>query len=290
MQFTITGYSTALFSTWYFVEELGVLFDGGDGIVSTLMHKARKVKHVFISHADRDHLTGLGQFLQLNAREGFPIIHYPADCGSFPAMEEFFSKFDPHVSDAVWKPIRDGEEIPIGKNHLVRAVRNGHVPITGNQDKSLSYKVVEQKNKLKPEFTDQNRKELNELIAAKGRDYVTEVVESEIFGFSGDTPVEDFGRWANTEVLIHEATFLADDDGASIKKHGNKHSKLDDVMEMASQSKIQKLILGHFSSRYSDEMILKQVANLKKKFGITIPIYCVLPGRTFRDILNQEPL
>ena len=59
MQLTITGYSTALFSTWYFVEEWGVLFDAGDGLISALLQKSRKIDHVFISHADRDHLTGL---------------------------------------------------------------------------------------------------------------------------------------------------------------------------------------------------------------------------------------
>ncbi len=39
MNLTITGYSTALFSTWYFIEELGILFDVGDGITSILLQK-----------------------------------------------------------------------------------------------------------------------------------------------------------------------------------------------------------------------------------------------------------
>lgn len=69
MQLTITGYSTALFSTWYFVEELGILFDCGDGVSAALLQKARKVEHVFISHADRDHLAGLLQFNQLLIHE-----------------------------------------------------------------------------------------------------------------------------------------------------------------------------------------------------------------------------
>lgn len=70
MNLTITAYSTALFSTWYFIEEWGVLFDAGDGMISALLQKSRKVDNVFISHADRDHLTGLLQFNQLNARPG----------------------------------------------------------------------------------------------------------------------------------------------------------------------------------------------------------------------------
>lgn len=87
MKLNIAGYSTALFSTWYFIEELGLLFDAGDGVTSSLLQKSRKIEHVFVSHADRDHLTGLLQLNQLNAREGFPKIFFPFSCGSFPAIE-----------------------------------------------------------------------------------------------------------------------------------------------------------------------------------------------------------
>ena len=79
MNYTITAYSTALFSTWIFIEELGLLFDAGDGVAAGLLQKSRKIKHVFISHADRDHLTGLMQLNQLNSRAGFPKIYYPKD-------------------------------------------------------------------------------------------------------------------------------------------------------------------------------------------------------------------
>ncbi|HVU94591.1 MAG TPA: hypothetical protein VHE34_05170 [Puia sp.] len=94
MQLTITGYSTALFSTWYFVEEWGVLFDAGDGLIPALLQKSRKTDHAFISHADRDHLTGLIQFNQLNARPGFPVMYYPKDAKFFPVLEAFSRQFD----------------------------------------------------------------------------------------------------------------------------------------------------------------------------------------------------
>jgi ribonuclease BN (tRNA processing enzyme) len=92
--YNISAYSTALFSTWIFIEELGLLFDAGDGLSASLLQKSRKIKQVFISHADRDHLTGLIQFNQLNAREGYPKIHYPSDSGSFPALMTFLHKFE----------------------------------------------------------------------------------------------------------------------------------------------------------------------------------------------------
>lgn len=39
MPLTITGYSTGLFATWYFIEELGILFDAGDGVSAGLTQK-----------------------------------------------------------------------------------------------------------------------------------------------------------------------------------------------------------------------------------------------------------
>ena len=152
MHLTITGYSTALFSTWYFIEEWGILFDAGEGLISALLQKSRKIDQVFITHADRDHITGLLQFLQLNARPGLPNIHYPKDSGSFPALETFSKKFDPHVARTVWTPITEGDEIAITKDLFIRPLRNGHVPVDQHIIKSLGYLVVQSRKKLRPEF------------------------------------------------------------------------------------------------------------------------------------------
>src|ERR1700760_2844977 len=141
MQLTITAYSTALFSTWYFIEEWGILFDAGDGVTSALLQKSRKIDHVFISHADRDHLTGLLQFNQLNARPGFPVMYFPKDATSFAALEAFSKKFDKQVERTVWTPVTEGDEIAIAKDLLVLPIRNGHVPVEPSVIKSLGYLV-----------------------------------------------------------------------------------------------------------------------------------------------------
>src|ERR1700753_1675219 len=140
---TITAYSTALFSTWYFIEEWGVLFDAGDGMISALLQKSRKIDNVFISHADRDHITGLLQFNQLNARPGYPMIYYPKDSLSFPALESFSKQFDPHVSDTIWAPVSAGEEIWIAKDLCVTPFRNSHIPAKPPLLKSIGYQVVQ---------------------------------------------------------------------------------------------------------------------------------------------------
>ena len=204
---TISGFSTALFSTWYFVDELSLLFDCGDGTCSGLLQKSRKVKHVFISHADRDHVAGLLQFSQLNSRPGLKI-YYPKDAGTFPALEEFTAKFDPHVSGAEWIPVIGGQEIQIRNDAVVRAVENSHIKTDGVQVKSLSYFVEHRARKLRPELKDKTGAEIAQLRKDLGEDAISTVNCSSIIAYSADTPIELDGRYNEVETLIHEATFL----------------------------------------------------------------------------------
>lgn len=290
MKLTITGYSTALFATWYFVEELGLLFDAGDGVTSSLLQKARKIEHAFISHADRDHLTGLVQFNQLNARPGAPRIYYPYHSGSFPAMAEFTSKFDPHVKGTLWQGIQAEEHIPVKEGYFVKSTRNNHVSVGAEIFKSLSYTVYQLKSKLKAEYLHLSQNEVKGLIEQLGKDKMTEQVRTNVLAYSGDTPVHDAERWNNTKILIHEATFLDKSEQESHNKQRNLHSNLEEVIEMAAQLNIEVLLLGHFSSRYSDEQIEERIKQLCKHYGIRIPVYCVLPGKVHRDILAGVPV
>ncbi|MCE7992976.1 MAG: RNAse Z [Roseivirga sp.] len=289
MKLTINGYSTALFATWFFVDELALLFDAGDGIASGLTQKARKVKNVFISHADRDHLAGLLAFNQLNARPGAPTIHYPKDCGSFPALESFSKKFDPHVSGTIWSPIKEYEEISLRGDVYVQAFPNEHIQVGHPDTKSLSYKVFETRRKLKPEFTGLAGLEIKKIIEEHGRDFTTDLLKTNRLSYSGDTPI-NYELWDGSEVLIHEATFLGGPEDAKIETHGNRHSLLEDVIKMVSEIKVGKLILSHFSSRYSPEQIDGRIRKLCKEFKLTIPVYRLLPGEIHRDILRENPV
>jgi ribonuclease Z len=287
---TISGYSTALFSTWYFVEELGLLFDCGDGLTSALLQKSRKIDHVFISHADRDHLTGLLQFNQLNAREGLPVIHYPRDSGSFPALRDFSVNFDPHVSGARWTPLIDGDKVWIKKDTYVQALKNNHVPADENVYKSLGYKVVSVKNKLKPEYVALPPAEIKKTIETLGKEASYISVETIQLSYSGDTPPENFEYWDHSKILIHEATFLGGEEDKHIYAHGNKHSTLNDVLRSVSEINIECLILGHFSSRYSNDQIDYSIKTLCKKYKIKVPVYRLLPGQTSINILSATPI
>lgn len=288
--FTITGYSTALFSTWYFIEELGILLDAGDGVSSGLLQKSRKVTHVFVSHADRDHLTGLLQFNQLNARLTHPIICYPHHAGSFPAMEQFSKKFDYQLAGQLWIPIKDKAEVIVGKDIVVEAVRNNHIEVAAHITKSLGFKIYNTKTKLKPEIASLPQEQIKKLMMEGDKSALTVEVRTNLLTYSGDTPVDDYERWNNSKVLIHEATFLGGEEDAKLTPHSNKHSTLEEVIRMVAEINVETLILGHFSSRYSAELIDERIRQLCKTYKIKIPVYRVLPGQIHRNILNETPV
>ncbi|MFK8055205.1 MAG: MBL fold metallo-hydrolase [Saprospiraceae bacterium] len=290
MPYNITSYSTGLYYTWINVEELNLLVDAGDGAAAGLLQKSRKIKNVFITHPDRDHLNGLPQFVQLNAREGYPKIYHPQDSGSFPAMSSFLRQFDPHVPTTDWIGIADGSRVEIKKDVIVEAIRNEHVKAPIGVHKSLSYKVFERKKKLKPEFLSKSSSEIKSIVELHGRDFITNESETNIISFSGDTPVDDYSKWDGSKVLIHESTFLKNEGDAQIESRGNKHSRIDEVIKMASEISVEQLILTHFSSRYSKSDIDASVRKLSKEYGLQIPIFIVYPGEIKRDILNGIPV
>ncbi len=288
-QLTISGYSTALFATWYFVDELSLLLDCGDGVCAGLLQKSRKVKHVFISHADRDHLAGLLQFSQLNSRPGLKI-YYPRDSGSFPALERFTTKFDPQVSGAQWIPIGSGEEVQLRDDIVVRTLENRHVKTVAGQLKSLSFFIENRSLKLRPELVGKTGSEIAQLRKNHGQEAISTEHRSSLLAYSADTPIEMDGRYNDVETLIHEATFLRDDEIDPDNPRRNRHSSLEQVLTMVAESNVKRLILGHFSSRYDDADIDQAIRQGCDQRGITIPVYRLLPGQRVTNVLEQENL
>ncbi|WP_269541195.1 MBL fold metallo-hydrolase [Cerasicoccus fimbriatus] len=283
MRPNITASSTALFSTWVFIENFGVLLDAGDGVSASLGQKSRKVRHVFVTHADRDHICGLLQLNQLNARDGIPAIYFPKDCGSFPALKEFFSKFDPQSGVATWTGLQAGESIKLKGELFVEARTSLHV-VSGDLCKALDYTICSSRRTLKADYRDLPGKEIAALREANGEEAITEMRTEKLIGYSGDAPELEPKHWEGVRILIHEATFLETETAR------NSHSNLPQVLRAASQLQLEALILIHFSARYSkeeiDAAILAQAASLSPSF----PIYAVYPGEVKTDILASVPL
>ncbi len=291
MNLEISGSSTALYSTFWMIEPLGLLFDCGDGAASFLQQKGRKVRLIACSHADRDHLSGLLQFVQVNSRPGAPTIFYPKDSGSFPALQDFQSRFDPHVAtEAKWVGIDSGDRIPLRNGWYLEAYYNRHSPHEGGATKSLSFSLISERRKLKAEYQDLSSPEIGKLHQEMGEDVISEVIKETILTYSADTPLERPEFWRNPRILIHEATFLSEDT-ANSGGQKDRHAVLNEVIEMATQiPNLHKLVLGHFSCRYDRHRIHEAIASAATEHKLKIPIYGVAPGEAKWRIFSGEPL
>ena len=283
MNLTITAASTALFSTWVFVEELGLLLDAGDGVSAALTQKTGKIKNVFVSHADRDHVCGLLQLHQLNARDGKPAIHYPKDAGTFPALRDFVTRFDPQSGPATWSPLDDDQIIPLDNGYSITAHPSPHIVVEG-QVKALGYTLEHTRKRLKQAFQGLPGKEIAEKKKELGEDAVMEQVVTKPLGYSGDTPALDPTIWQGVEVLLHEATFL------NSQTTRGQHSNLEQVIHTATSLDLEALVLMHFSARYKPDEIAAAIKHHANEHRPPFPIHAILPSQVHHNILAQQPV
>ncbi|MFT4638956.1 MAG: ribonuclease Z [Verrucomicrobiales bacterium] len=214
----------------------------------------------------------------MNGRGNLPRILYPADCGSFDALAEFSRAFDPHQEGAPeWVPVRVGDRVPIGKGRFLSVLPNEHSEAACRQTKSVSYRVEEERRRLRPEHAALIGPEIGALKKAQGEDAVTTVACRPLLGYSGDATFSNGELWESVPVLIHEATFLGD-----VKTEGlaqkHRHCVLSDVVAMAARLPVETLILGHFSTRYSHEQIIEAVGEECERSQFQGRVAHVLPG------------
>lgn len=276
MTISIKGYSTAMFATWFFINELDLLLDAGDGITAGLMQKSKKIKHAFISHADRDHLTGLLQLNQLVAdKPGALNIYHPECSGSFNALKVFTKNFDPHVAGANWIGINAGDMINIKTGFKVKVLPSRHLPGTGDLSKSFSFIIYRCKQKLLKQYEQLSPQA---LIDIKKHTEISEEVLEPLLGYSADSPVETDGRWNDVPILIHECTFLNRDGNIQNVTKANLHSALPELAEMLSASNNKHVILSHFSTRYSYQQIDEAINTYKERYPRLSDIRILYPG------------
>lgn len=91
-------------------------------------------------------------------------------------------------------------------------------------------------------------------------------------------------RWLSGSALAKEADLLVHDAQYTPEeyklKQGWGHSAMEDVLQFARLTNVKKLLLSHHDPMHSDEMLHTIEAQLKKKFGTTIPFELAVEGTT----------
>ncbi len=285
----IAVFSTPLVSTWVLDDTRRILFDAGDGVSAMLDARVHRIRAVALTHAHRDHCSGLLQLLNLTGETGDMSVMYPESSGALRALTGFLANFDSRSTGKVkWLPTGPGSEIPIEpERHFIRAFPTEHYPKQeASRHLSLGYQVVRMVDKLKPELSGLSRPELDALRLQHGREYITQTVEDILLSVTGDTTPLDPSIFAGSRVLLHECTFLDIEESRDMAKRGHPHSALDDVIRTAADADVDYLGLYHISRRYEDSTILQTVRERASSARLRCSVSVALPGRLYDDLFS----
>ncbi len=244
------------------------LIDCGEGTQMQLRkYKLRfsRIKHIFISHLHGDHcfgLAGLISTFRLLTRTEPLYIHAPKGlkevitlqmklANSWTDYPLIFHELTSTSSEKIYEDDKvEVHTIPLDHRIYTNGFLFKEKP---HERKLLPNKAAEHHidkayfKKLKQGFDVTNEK--GELI---NNELVTEVgVKPKSYAFCSDTKYNEaiLSLIKGVDLLYHEATFL--------ERHAHltektKHSTSKEAAQIAKRAKVEKLVLGHFSTRYND--------------------------------------
>ena len=260
------------------------LIDCGEGTqfrMNEFNIKRHKINRIFISHLHGDHFFGLFGVLTslaMNDRTEPMYIYSPA--GLKDIIHTVFEK-SYYVSPfpIIFKELDTTQDALIFENDIltVRCFPLSHriptigfifkekpLPLNINPEKIAEYNLSIEDIK--------SIKNGNTFTTLSGKiipncELVMPPYKTRTFAYCSDTRYDEkiipFIR--KTDLLYHESTFMSD-----LTEHANLtgHSTTIQAAMIAKKASVQKLILGHFSSRYTDLNLL--LAEAKTVFPDTV--------------------
>ena len=248
---TIEGYSRAAVQSYWRIPELKLGFDLGGSPWSFM-----GTNTFFISHGHLDHMAALPVFVARRRMMKMepPTIYVPAE-----------------IHDQVWKmlnawrqldrgrmicnlvPASPGDEFELSRERVVTVFDTEHtVP-------SVGYVVWDRRWKLKDELVGTDEDEIRRRRL--GGEDVTREVRVPLVCYCGDTApggLDNYEPVYQSRVLITEMTFYRPDHRKE-KIHKFGHTHLDDIIERAERFENELIILAHFSTRYQENQVRREV-------------------------------
>ena len=239
----------------------GFLFDPGDGTQRQMVRAgvaATDVTRLFITHFHGDHCLGVPGVVQRMSLDRVPHTvhaHFPAEGAEYFERLRHASSFH-DVADVRAEPVVEPGVIAVGAFGRVEARRLDHtLPAYG-------YRLVE------PD----GRTMVPELLAARGihgrairdlrpplLDEVSVPRRGQRFAFVMDTRLCDgvFDLADGADLLVIESTYLHVDEALAVE-HG--HLTARQAAKVAAECGVRKLVLTHFSQRYTDPRLFHDEA------------------------------
>ncbi|MCR4392023.1 MAG: MBL fold metallo-hydrolase [Candidatus Acetothermia bacterium] len=269
----LIAYSKALYSTWMYYAPDRILFDCGEGVSIFLENRVFAIKHVFLSHGHADHISGLMGLINIrnNAmgdQEKELRVHYPAGSHFVSELIHYFARTNRRLQYHLeWIPLQPGDRVNLLPGRMPRYIE-AFATVHSRGEPSLGYNVAEVRRRLKPDYRGFSQDEILGLVRAGRKDEISEEYVQYLFSYGGDSVPLNPALVQGTEVLCHEATFLAEED-----RKEYKHATLWEAIEVARKAEVQKeLIAFHISSRYRGELaaVEREVAQKKLPFSVRL--------------------
>ena len=255
-----------------------LLIDAGEGMQIQLRkykHKFNKIKHIFISHLHGDHFYGLVGYLstlRLIGREKEVYIYAPVGLKEIMELQFKITKTDINyplffheLSSPNSQLILETDKFTVQTIPLEhRIYTNGYLIKEKPALRKLNMDAV----RLYPEIETWAYHNLK-----KGKDFIREdgtiipnnkltlpPPPSKSYAYCSDTMYKPdiIPLLKNVDLLYHEATFLEQHKELATK---TKHSTARQAAKIALDAGVNKLVLGHFSSRYPNENLFIKEAN-----------------------------
>ncbi len=249
---TVRGWSRAAVQSYWALPELKLLFDHG----AHSWDLAAGYPRLAITHAHPDHLAGLFSYLSTRnvmRQDKTQVFVPPSIVDDVRVILDAWTRLTRDKLQVELVPCAPGDRLPVGRNVSLAPFSTAHTIA------SQGYIVVEQRHKLKPDFLGRPGAEL--AAAKKSGIEITDAQDVDLFAYTGDTTIaafDDNPRLYDVKVLVMEATFVSEEPSADhARKFGHVH--LDDIVARAHLFKNECIVLAHFSTRLSREMILERV-------------------------------
>ncbi len=245
-----------------------MLIDCGEGTQMQLQRyklKKSKLTHIFITHVHGDHILGLpGLLLSMNLNKHEQPVNVYGPKELFEILNVFFKytetefsfplhyhSIDPNTTSIVMENLYFRvkafplfhrvptvgylfEERPILKKLNVAACQKLNIPFTHFNDIKLGKDYISEDGKTTP-----------------NEDLTFPAMRPISYAYCSDTNFDErvINAVEEADYLYHEATFLHEKLDRAIT---TMHTTAKQAGMVAKQARVNKLIIGHFSSRYDD--------------------------------------
>jgi len=268
--------SKAIFGTWFYFPRYNVMFDCGESACYTLGIHTSDIKYIFISHFHKDHyigLIGIGCFLSRVTRKNsrkVKVFYHRNNEYEIKNIEFALKSLDiKNVFDFI--PFNFNEKIEIDGKKFVEPFEVDHTAKYYKKGlTACGFRLLEYRKSLKSVY----KNKIDKLTSNNARaEFINKLKNNNIdiynindytfITYCGDSLPIDFKKLKDTEILMHECTFLTK------KELDAAHTDLESLSKAIKNNKanIGKIIIYHLSEKYIrqekeyKDLILEELKN-----------------------------